>query len=655
MLPWRQWDSNQAENGVIPVTESDSATTQPPRRAMGRLTLAALGIVYGDIGTSPLYTVREAFGEAGGLTPDPVTVLGVLSLIFWALTLIVSIKYVCLVMRADNRGEGGILALASLALRNTTPNSAIQRLLYVLAMSGVALFFGDGMITPAISVLSAVEGLNSVTHVFEPYVVPIAATVLIGLFLIQRHGTEVVGRLFGPVMLLWFAVLALLGLAQILLFPGVLRALDPRYAIALFQHEGWRAFIGLGAIVLAVTGVEALYADMGHFGARPIRLAWVSLVMPALALNYFGQGALILTNPEAVDHLFFRMAPDWALLPLVLLATLATVIASQAVISGVFSLARQAVQLGYLPRMAILHTSEMEQGQIYIPRMNWALMVAVLVLVATFKSSGNLAAAYGIAVTAVMSITSVTAGIVARQLWRWKLPYAILVFGGLLTIDLTFLLSNSLKIPNGGWLPLLIGGVLFVVIITWRRGRQLVFDKLHEDALPLALFLDRLDVSITRVPGTAIYMTGDLATVPGAMLHNVKHNHVLHHRIVLMRVSIEEIAHVSEGKRVHVDRLGKGFFSIFVSYGFMDQPDVPRALALCRAFGLSFDMMETSFFLGRETVVERPTDAPADSGDGLPAWQQRLFIALSATASTVTRFFRLPPNRVVELGAQIEI
>ena len=611
------------------------------------LVLAALGIVYGDIGTSPLYTLREAFGHAGGLHLSEPAVLGVLSLVFWSLILIVTLKYVVLILRADNRGEGGVLALGTLAARAVPRTPALCALIPALTIAGLALFYGDGLITPAISVLAAVEGLKTAAPALEPYVVPLAALVLLGLFVIQSHGTATVGTFFGPVMLVWFATLGVLGLAQIVQNPGVLAALNPAYALGLFGHAGWQAFVALGAIVLAVTGAEALYADMGHFGKAPIRLAWFGLVLPGLVLNYFGQGALVLREPAALEHPFYHLVPGWGLWPLIGLATCATIIASQAVISGVFSLTRQAVQLGYLPRMTIRHTSATEIGQVYLPRVNWLLMVGVLALVVSFRSSGNLAAAYGISVTGAMAIDAVLAGLVAAWRWGWG-PAAAVVFGTFFLLDFAYFAANALKIPAGGWFPLLVAAAFAYIVVTWRRGRRAVWDKLYAHALPIGSFLDRLDPALIRVRGTAVYMTGDPEVVPTALLHNIKHNQVLHEQVVLMTVRTRDIPYVPEAQRIEVAALGKGFYQVAASYGFLDQPDVPQALALCRARDLRAEPMRTSFFLGRETLI--PTPSPP-----LGPVEARVFTWLSSGNLSATTYFRIPPERVVELGTQIEV
>jgi len=637
-------------DAMLPEHNPDSADDRRHGGALKTLTIAALGVVYGDIGTSPLYTVREAFHPHSGLSvKDPAAILGVLSLVFWALVLTVTVKYVILILRADNRGEGGVLALARLA-SNALPTGAIrQRSLILLAsIIGLALFFGDGLITPAISVLSAVEGIQAVQAGLKPYIVPIAVAILTLLFLIQARGTGRVGRLFGPVMLLWFATLAGLGLWHVAHNPSVLKALNPWYGIALIDILGWKTFVALGAIVLAVTGGEALYADMGHFGRRPIRIAWFGLVLPALLLNYFGQGALLMRHPEALDHLFFELAPDWALIPMIALATAATIIASQAVISGVFSLTQQAMQLGLLPRMTIRYTSETAIGQIYIPRVNWILMAGVIALVIGFGSSSNIAAAYGIAVTGAMTIDAGLAAIVAALIWKWNKWTAIAVFAALGLIDVAFFAANGLKIPDGGWFPLAMAVFAWFVITTWRRGRAVLYEKLHGSALPVDLFLSTMREAPLRVAGTAVFMTGDINTVPLALLHNLKHNKVLHERVILLQVLTVDVPRVSEMKRVEVRRLGKGFHAVVVRYGFMEQPDVPAALSKCRVHGLAYDEMQTSFFLGRESLI------PA-ARSTLGRIRQPLFIFLSTTALATKVFFRIPPNRAVELGGQVEV
>jgi KUP system potassium uptake protein len=612
------------------------------------LLLAALGVVYGDIGTSPLYTMREAFGLTGLPLGEP-TVLGVLSLIFWALLMVVTLKYVAVIMQADNQGEGGVLALAALALRGLRAGGRRHRSVLVLAMVGAALFYGDCILTPAISVLSAVEGLEVATPAFDPYVIPIAITILAGLFVMQRRGTAGVGVLFGPVICVWFATIAMLGLIEIVANPGVLRALNPVYALSFFAHHGWEAFVALGAVVLAVTGAEALYADMGHFGRWPIRFAWFVLVLPSLVLNYFGQGALLLRDPGALVNPFYLLAPSWALYPLVVLATWATIIASQAVISGAFSLARQAVQLGYLPRLEIRHTSEHQIGQVYLPRVNWGLMVAVGLVVIGFGSSSRLAAAYGIAVLGTMIITIVLAFIVAVTIWRWHPLIAALPFAVFLAVDLGFFSSTALKIPAGGWLPIAFAAAVFVVMSTWRKGREALFQRLYRGAPSLPSFLASLSRQPPmRVLGTAVFPTGNPDAVPRALLHNLKHNKVLHERVVVLTVLTEDVPRVPDSERVQVEHLGGNFHRVSLRYGFMEQPDVAPALMRCQLGVPEPTYLDTSFFLSRESLIasERPD---------LPRWRERIFIQMSNAALDATRYFRLPADRVVEIGSQVEI
>jgi len=629
------------------TTGDGVATGLHAREGLHRLTLAALGVVFGDIGTSPLYTLREAFGHAGGLHAGEEAVLGVLSLIFWSLMLVVTLKYVVLILRADNHGEGGVLALGTLARRAVPGSPALAWLIPALTVAGLSLFYGDGLITPAISVLSAVEGLETAAPALGHWVVPIAVAVLFGLFVLQSRGTAQVGAVFGPVMLLWFAALGLLGLLQILANPHVLLALDPRHAVGLFGVAGWQAFVALGAIVLAVTGAEALYADMGHFGKLPIRLAWLGLVLPGLVLNYFGQGALVLREPAALEHPFYHLVPSWGLWPLIGLATLATVIASQAVISGVFSLTRQAIQLGYLPRMSVRHTSPTEIGQIYIPRVNWLLMAGVLLLVLTFRSSGNLAAAYGISVTGAMAIDAVLAAMVAGWGWGWG-AMAIPLFGGLLLLDLLYLAANALKIPSGGWLPLAVAAAFAYLVITWRRGRAVLWDKLYDRQPDVQQFIDGLDPALIRVEGTGVYMTGNPAVVPTALLNNLEHNRVLHEQVVLMTVRTRDVPHVPVEEQLAVKDLPKGFHAVTVAYGFMDVPHVPEALALCAAKGLRTGDGPVSYFIGRETLI--PTTRPP-----MDPVEARVFAFMSASSLSATAYFGIPPERVVELGTQLEV
>ncbi len=615
---------------------------------LGGLALAALGVVYGDIGTSPLYALKEVFGSPHHPVPiTPENVLGILSLVFWALMAVVSGKYVSFITRADNLGEGGIMALMALALRQQKPGSIGRNVIVILGLFGAALFYGDGVITPAISVLSAVEGLGIVTPALERFVIPLALVVLVALFVIQRHGTASVGRLFGPVMMLWFATLAVLGLANIVAAPGVLRALNPGWAMQFFVANPGLGFLSLGAVVLVLTGGEALYADMGHFGRRPIQIAWFGMVLPALLINYFGQGALLLTNPASVTNPFYLLAPGWALYPLVILATMATVIASQAVISGAFSLTLQAMQLGYLPRFQVRHTSESEMGQIYLPAINWLLLAAVIALVLGFKSSSNIAAAYGIAVTGTMLITNLLVFVVARELWGWKLVPTLLCITPFVVIDFAFFSANSIKILAGGWFPLAFGLGVFVLMATWKRGRELLHAKLGQDAIDLAPFIASLALGgATRVPGTAVFMTGRPQGVPRAMLHSLKHYKVLHERMVIVTIRIFDVPHVPEIDRVEVADLGESFWQVTVQYGFKDEPDLPAALSLCAHFGLEFEMMDTSFFLGRETLIPRRSREMA-------YWRVLLFALMFRNASSLTAFFKIPSNRVVELGSQV--
>ena len=613
------------------------------------MVIGALGVVFGDIGTSPLYTLRESFTHGSGMTPTPRHVLGVLSILFWAVTLTVTIKYVTLIMRADNKGEGGVMALATLAMQGLNGKAQhIRRAIIAFAGIGLALFYGDAIITPAMTVMSAVEGLDAVAPGLTPYVVPMSLAILVVLFLLQQRGTAGVGRLFGPVMLVWFLVRGVLGAWQIAKHPGVLMALNPAYGINLIADRGLGIFWAFGSIVLAVTGAEALYADMGHFGRRPIRLAWFCIVLPGLMLNYFGQGALILENPKVVRQVFFELVPQEGRLALVALSTLAAVIASQAVISGVFSLTRAAIQLGYLPRMEVQHTSETEIGQIYLPRVNWILMAAFVALVVGFGSSDKLTGAYGLAVTGAMLVDVMLATAVAILVWRWKWPVAALVFGLLAIPDLAFFFANALKIPDGGWLPLLVAALVFFTITTWRRGRALVSREMAESALPLRQFLERMERAPNRVAGTAVFLTADATSTPAAFLHNLKHNKILHERVIVLQVDTMDVPRVPETKRVEVERLGKGFYSVIARYGFMEQPDVPAALRACRPHGIAYDEMETSFFLGRETLVP-------STRSHLGKWRRDFFISLSHSASATKAFFRIPPNRAIELGNQIQV
>ena len=620
------------------------------KTALHTMALAALGVVFGDIGTSPLYTMKEVFSAGHHpLILNTTNVYGILSLITWALIMIVSIKYVAFIMRADNRGEGGIMALLALASRNTAGNKAKQRYIMLLGILGACMFYADGMITPAISVLSAVEGLEVAAPHLHHFIVPITLVVLFILFWAQSKGTEVVGKFFGPVMLLWFSTLAVLGIINISHDLTILRALNPFYAVEFFMLQPKIAFISLGAVVLAVTGAEALYADMGHFGRFPIRLAWFGFVLPALLLNYFGQGALMLHNPEAVKNPFYLLAPEWTLFPLIGLATVAAVIASQAVISGAFSVSRQALQLGYLPRMHIQHTSESTEGQVYMPRVNWGLMIAVMALVLGFRNSGDLAAAYGIAVTGDMVITTLLASVVFIEIWRWSKLKTYLVVAVFLTIDLAFFSANALKIPDGGWVPLLIGLIIFTLMLTWKTGRNVVYTRLKADAMALEPFIEAIGAHPpTRVPGIALFMTPNPEGVPHAMLHNLKHNKVLHEKVVILTVRFFDFPHANPDERVSVEALPFEFYRVVVRYGFKDEPDLPRDLVLCSKYGLEIDAMDTSYFIGKEILI-------AGKKSGMAYWRKKIFIGLFRSAETITNQFKLPPNRVVELGSQLII
>ncbi|WP_434702544.1 potassium transporter Kup [Pseudomonas sp. Z1-12] len=632
---------------------SETATlaheNSPSRTSGVGLVIAAVGVVYGDIGTSPLYTLKEVFSGHYGIQANHDGVLGILSLIFWSLVWVVSIKYVLFILRADNQGEGGIMALTALARRASAPYPNMSRILVLLGLFGAALFYGDSMITPAISVLSAVEGLQLAFDGVEKWVVPLSVIVLVALFLIQKHGTARIGTLFGPVMVLWFVVLGVLGVYGIVQRPEVLQALNPVWAIRFFVvHPGVGVAI-LGAVVLALTGAEALYADMGHFGRRPISRAWFMLVLPGLALNYFGQGALILENPEAVRNPFYLLAPGWALLPMVALSTLATIIASQAVISGAFSLTRQAIQLGYVPRMFIQHTSSHEQGQIYIGTVNWALMVGVVLLVIGFESSSALAAAYGVAVTGTMLITTILASAVVLLLWKIPRWLAIPLLLGFLLVDSLYFAANAPKIFQGGAFPVIAGIGLFILMTTWKRGRKIIVERLDETALPLPLFIASVRTQPPhRVQGTAVFLTARADAVPHALLHNLLHNQVLHEQVVLLTVVSEDSPRVAAGRRFEVEAHGEGFFRVSLHFGFMEEPDVPLALRECHLNELDFSPMRTTYFLSRETVI--PTKRI-----GMARWRENLFAFLLKNANSNLKYFKLPLNRVIELGTQVEM
>lgn len=619
------------------------------RKNSAALVLGAIGVVYGDIGTSPLYMLRTAFTGDHALAVTPENVYGVLSAVFWSLVVVVTLKYIALIMRADNNGEGGILALTALVSRGLARHEKRRWWLVGFGIFGAAMFYGDGMITPAISVLSAVEGLEVAMPELHPYIVPITLAIIVVLFGVQKHGTARVGLFFGPVMVLYFSVIAVLGAIEIFQAPRILGAINPWHAARFFMDSPMLAFLALGAVVLAVTGTEALYTDMGHFGRSPIRRAWLVLVLPALVLNYFGQGALLLSDPATIRNPFFLLAPGWGLIPLVILATCATAVASQGVISGTFSLTRAAIQMGYCPRLKIEHTSERQIGQIYVPFINWSLFIAVVLLVVTYRSSSNLAAAYGIAVTLAMLIDSILIFVVMRRLWNWPTWIAILISAPLLLIDLAFLTSNSLKIPAGGWFPLVVGAVIFTLLTTWKRGRALLMDRLSQDALPLDLFIQSIEVSPpTRVEGTAVFMTSTPNLVPHALLHNLKHNKVLHERVVFLTVVMRDIPYVDAEDRIEIKQLGADFYQFLAYYGFKEDPDVPELLENCGSKGLTFDMMETSFFVSRETLI--PTVSP-----GMALWRERLFASMSKNAVKASEFFQIPTNRVVELGTQVEL
>ncbi|MET0405508.1 MAG: potassium transporter Kup [Cystobacter sp.] len=619
-------------------------------KRIATLAMGALGIVYGDIGTSPLYALRECFTGEHGVAPTHQNVLGVLSLIFWALIIVVSVKYLVFVMRADNRGEGGILALMALAMqRKRGEEVKVRPVVITLGLFGAALLYGDGLITPAISVLSAMEGLSVATPFFEPYIRPLAIIVLLGLFLIQRHGTAGIGAIFGPYMMVWFLTLAVLGVKEMVTYPAVVWALSPLQAVRFFMDNHWHGFLVLGGVFLVVTGGEALYADMGHFGARPIKWAWFLVVLPSLMLNYMGQGALLLRDPNAARNPFFLLAPDWALYPLVALATGAAVIASQALISGAFSITQQAIQLGYTPRLEVVHTSAEERGQIYLPGINVALLVGVIILVLGFKSSTNLAAAYGIAVTATMGITTGLAYVVARERWNVSRAVALPIAGIFAILDLAFFGANAVKIAAGGWFPLLLALVVFTLMTTWKRGRDILAQRLRASSMPLNQLLESFgDHPPVRVSGTAIFMTGNPEGTPPALLHNLKHNKVLHEQVMLLTIASEDVPHVPREERVEVIRLEEGFVRVISRHGFMEDPSIPEILKRAREKGLQFNLMGTSFFLGRETLI--PSKKP-----GMALWREALFAWMSRNARSATSYFRIPPNRVVELGAQVEL
>ena len=618
------------------------------KSSLAALTLGAIGVVYGDIGTSVLYAVKEVFA-GGHVALTPANVYGIMSIFFWTLTVIVSIKYVALVLRADNNGEGGLVAMLALASQAVKDKPKLRSGLLAIGIFGTAMFYGDGVITPAISVLSAVEGLEVVSPAFKQYVLPVTLVVLFCLFAVQKRGTAGIGKFFGPITVVWFGVLALLGIAQIISNPVILKALSPHYAVLFMWFNPGTTFIILGAVVLCVTGAEALYADLGHFGKKPIRLAWFSIVMPALTLNYFGQGALLLSNPEAVKNPFYLMAPEWALVPLVLLATMATVIASQALITGAFSVTKQVIQLGYLPRLNVQHTSVRDTGQIYIPLVNWVLFVSIVLAVLLFRSSSNLAAAYGIAVTTDMLITTVLTFYVIRYGWKYPLWLCVAATSIFFVVDFAFFASNLMKLFAGGWFPLVIGGAVFTMMMTWKKGRQLLADKLRADTIDLPTFLESIFVSPpARVEGTAVFLTAESGTVPNAMLHNLKHNKVLHAQNLFVTVRSHEVPWIGMEKRLEIESLGHHCWQVVIHYGFKNDPDVPKALQRIRNRGCELEAMTTSYFLSRDVVI--PT-----FGSGMAPWREKLFAQMHHNASGVADFLNLPNNSVVELGSKIEI
>ncbi|MCC6455209.1 MAG: potassium transporter Kup [Caldilineaceae bacterium] len=623
---------------------------QAHHRPLLYLTLGALGVVYGDIGTSPLYALRQSFRGIYGIAPVPANVLGILSVIFWSLIVVISIKYLVFVLRADNQGEGGILALTALVMpREGARRNRRMGLLVLLGLFGTALFYSAAMITPAISVLSAVEGLEVATPFFKPYIIPITVAILVTLFAFQRRGTEGIGKIFGPITLVWFLIIAVLGVYWIIQHPTVLVAINPLYGVEFFVHNGWHGFLVLGSVYLVIAGVDALYADMGHFGKAPIRMAWFTVALPALLLNYFGQGALLLEQPEATENPFYQMTPEWALYPIVVIATLATVIASQSLITGAFSLTMQAIQLGFLPRLDIKHTSSRERGQIFIPGINWLLMVSCIALVLVFQSSSDLAPAYGVAIASTMLITTLLLFVVQRALWKWSLLIAVGFTTFFLAVDLAFWGANLMKIPAGGWFPLLIAIAGFTLMTTWKRGRQILGRRLQETSISLADLKQRLNSNeLAGIPGTAVFMSRDTEMIPPALLRNMEHNKILHDTNIFLSVIVEDIPRVPATERIEAQNLGAGFYRINLYYGFMDQIDLPRALTLARLEGVVIDPSELTYFLGREHIL-------ATGRPGMALWREHLFAFLSSNSRPATDFFRLPRDRVVEMGSQIEL
>jgi KUP system potassium uptake protein len=633
------------------MSGAGSAEPQMPRgRYLLTLSLVALGVVYGDIGTSPLYAIRECFHGPHSIAPTQEHVLGVLSLIFWALVIVISIKYLVFVLRADNQGEGGILALTALATPIKPSGRSERPMLVLIGIFGAALLYGDGIITPAISVLGAMEGLSVATPGLQPFIVPITIVILVGLFVFQSRGTAAVGKVFGPVTLLWFTVLAVLGLIQIVRHPAVLVGLSPIHAVTFFLETGWHGYLVLGSVFLVVTGGEALYADMGHFGTRPIRIVWFAIVLPALLLNYFGQGALLLENPAAAENPFYRLAPFWAIYPMILLAVAAAVIASQAVISGAYSQTMQAVQLGFSPRIRIDHTSPREFGQIYISGVNWALMMGCILIVLAFRTSSNLAAAYGVAVTSTMVITTLLLYVVARERWHWNRATAVVLAAVFLIVDLAFFGANIIKVAQGGWLPLMLAALVYTVMTTWKAGRRILGARIRSQARSLDDFLHELRRQpVTRVPGTAIFMNGTASRTPAALRHNLEHNKVLHERVVFVTVKTLQVPHVPASQRIEMEDFGGGLYRARVYYGFMEDPDIPQALEEAAKHGFTpAELNDTTYFLGRQTII-------ASRRSGLARWREKLFARMARNATTATKYFGIPPDRVVELGEQIEI
>jgi KUP system potassium uptake protein len=632
---------------AVPASPEPAPNSHPAKDSLPVLMLGAVGVVYGDIGTSPLYALKESFIGPHPLEVDPLHIFGVLSLIFWSLMLIVTVKYVFVAMRADNRGEGGSFALLALMSRNLA-HGRWTRWLVMLGVLAASLFYGDAMLTPAISVLSAVEGLTIVEDSLAPLVLPVSVAILVALFLIQSRGTAKVGMVFGPIVLVYFATLAVLGLVNITARPEILGILNPLRAVEFFRHDPRLAFLAMGSVFLAVTGAETLYADMGHFGRKAVGISWLTLVYPCLMLNYMGQGALLLETPAAVENPFYLMAPEWARLPLVFIATAATIIASQAVISGAFSVTHQAVQLGFLPRLKTLHTSEKAAGQIYIPAINWGLLAMVLVLVLGFRESTRLASAYGISVVGTMLITTVMLGFLVFKVWRWNRWLAGATIGAFLLVDLTYFASNIAKIPDGGWFPLLVAGVLFTVLTTWATGRRLMRERLAETAMPLATFIASAR-RVHRVRGTAVFLSATPDSIPSALLHNLKHNQVMHGRVLILTVAVAEVPFVAPVQRIEVHDSGDGFYRVILHYGFMEETDIPRDLTGIATIGKPFDMMTTSFFLGRQKLIA------AKEQPGMALWRERLFAWMTKSSESAMESFRLPTNRVVELGSQLQI